>query len=922
MKNAKKLLALALSILMVATMFSIVPMSVLAEDGVAAGDSATASRLDDWKGNITTTLAIGSSGSHADVDEATGYHLYPDVAELYVGDSIKTDGNWLNYALNYTNESGEAVSGTLNDNADWYCDGAWKFNSQLKNGKINSWTDNTPKALDQAGTWTCTVKMSTGDTITLTSFEVNELPRFFGGDTFKGNIDVSVKPGEPLDFSTTDIFVGDKLVNGGGGKYWKNDWSNVPFTVDGVAYTGGITNFKIVTPSGNTGFEKNMWMGGSIDYVLPEAGTYTVYTTMESVKDADGISTDNKYNVNLCTFEVQGLPRMYKNLDGEAVFTGNENISVTPLNVDALKFSRTTDIYVGDKIVKGYTGNWTDAACQGIKFVKDGATYTGAVTWFKVVGPSGNVSSYGVWSWSNAIDYVFSKPGEYTIRAKFEKVKDASGNSASDVDNVDITTLTVKDLPRATLAPDGSTNYTGPQNVTVQPTTTLEFSTTDLYVGDKIVKGYTGNWTDKKTVEFTVNDTQYKGALTWLRITSPSGTTWSYGVWNWSNAIDLVLPEAGTYTMSAKFEYVTDSTGASASNFDNVAIGTFEVKECPHNFELTETVAANCAAGGYELYTCSYCGATEKRNETEISGEHNFVFTETVAPTCTAKGYDIYTCDGCNTTEQRNETEMAAHDFAEVEFIEGDCTSATYTQRTCAVCDLTEKVDVVVAPGHELSINGDTVSCANCDYANTYTGESVDVTYDIKDLTGLNGYTNATNISAFVGDTLTNASNWWSNHTFTYGELSGKVYNIWVVKGDLDYFNEYREARLADNSYSDENVTYIQIGYGNTVSAKLDTAGTYTIVAALECYENSAFLTNIEPIVIGTVEVFDVPTEDAPVEGDIDGDKEVTAADLITLQQHVLGIATIEDTTVADINKDGVIDAVDLVLVQFKILGL
>ena len=908
MKNAKKLLALAISMLMIVAMFSIVPM------GVSAEEEVTSSRLDNWQGNI-------------DVSVKPGDPLYFSTTELYVGDKLVQGHNgW--WKTDFPNVpftvDGVAYTGAITEifiqspsNKDNFWKNIWQ------GGAIDY-------VLPEAGTYKVVTKMEnvkdadgndagTMYNVNLCTFEVKALPRLFSG-IFTGNINASVKPGSPLEFSTTDLFEGDKLVQGHSG-YW-TDYSNVPFTVDGVAYTGAITDFNIKTPSGKNEFYKNLWMGGAIDYVLPEAGTYRVVTTMERVKDADGNSVDDKkYNVELCTFEVQGLPRITKNLDGYTVFKGNMDISVNPNNVDTLTFSNTDDIYVGDKLVKGYGGNWTDAGCQGIKFTSNGVNYTGAVTWLKITAPSGNTASYGVWNYTNAVDYVFSVPGTYKISAKFERVKNEAGESAADVDNVYITSLTVKDLPRLTYTTRGEVNYAGTKNVTVTPTTTLELSTYDLYVGDKLVNGYNAWWTDKKTVQFELDGVTYQGNVTHLHIISPSGKDWYNNMWH-GGTIDYVLTEAGTYTFKPSFENVKALTGESHDNvYDFANYAAFEVKACPHNYELTETVEANCNAEGYDLYTCSYCGATEKRNIVEITGEHNYEFTKTVEPTCTAKGYDLYTCSGCGSTEKQNETEMAEHDYALTESVEGSCTSAAYDLYTCSVCGGTDKQNVVVAPGHDLANDNGTVTCANCDYSNTYAGEATTITYSVNDATGLDGYTNVNNISAFVGDTLINDGGWWMNHTFSAGELSGKVYNAWVVKGDLDYFNSYREARLENgDSYVDENVTYVQVGYGNTKGVTLDKAGTYIIVAALQCYEGSNFLTNIEPIVIGTVEVFDVPVEEDVV-GDIDGDTEITAGDLVALQQHVLGIATIEDTTLADINKDGIIDAVDIVMLQLKVLG-
>ena len=47
---------------------------------------------------------------------------------------------------------------------------------------------------------------------------------------------------------------------------------------------------------------------------------------------------------------------------------------------------------------------------------------------------------------------------------------------------------------------------------------------------------------------------------------------------------------------------------------------------------------------------------------TPTYADHNYVFTKTVEPTCYAKGYDLYTCTICNTTEKRNETNMVDHE--------------------------------------------------------------------------------------------------------------------------------------------------------------------------------------------------------------------------------------------------------------------
>ena len=50
-------------------------------------------------------------------------------------------------------------------------------------------------------------------------------------------------------------------------------------------------------------------------------------------------------------------------------------------------------------------------------------------------------------------------------------------------------------------------------------------------------------------------------------------------------------------------------------------------------------------------FTCAVCGQT--RTETiPATGAHDYQFTRNVAPTCTADGYDLYTCSGCGATEK------------------------------------------------------------------------------------------------------------------------------------------------------------------------------------------------------------------------------------------------------------------------------
>ena len=192
---------------------------------------------------------------------------------------------------------------------------------------------------------------------------------------------------------------------------------------------------------------------------------------------------------------------------------------------------------------------------------------------------------------------------------------------------------------------------------------------------------------------------------------------------------------------------------------------------CRHHFTFTHTVAPSCESGGYDIYTCSLCGAVERRNPTEAKGHtwaaqehegfssgygyvcsvcgalgeeldkpdgtcpHNSTFTRTVAPSCESGGYDIYTCSLCGAVERRNPTEAKGHTWAAREHegfssgygyvcsvcgalgeeldkpacdhmwedpqtIAPTCTKGGYTAYTCSICGTVEKMEYTDPLGH------------------------------------------------------------------------------------------------------------------------------------------------------------------------------------------------------------------------------
>ena len=101
---------------------------------------------------------------------------------------------------------------------------------------------------------------------------------------------------------------------------------------------------------------------------------------------------------------------------------------------------------------------------------------------------------------------------------------------------------------------------------------------------------------------------------------------------------------------------------------------------------------------GVMTYTCVICSMT-KTSPIPATGEHTFVFTKNIAPACTTEGYDLYTCSGCGATEKRNPKPALGHKWDDgkvtTEPTEKDPGVMTYT---CVICSTT-KTEVIPATG-------------------------------------------------------------------------------------------------------------------------------------------------------------------------------------------------------------------------------
>lgn len=107
---------------------------------------------------------------------------------------------------------------------------------------------------------------------------------------------------------------------------------------------------------------------------------------------------------------------------------------------------------------------------------------------------------------------------------------------------------------------------------------------------------------------------------------------------------------------------------------------------------------------GVMTYTCVICGMT-KTAPIPATGEHTFVFTKNIAPACTTEGYDLYTCSDCGATEKRNVKPALGHkwDSGKVTTEPTETTPGirTYTCKSCGKTktELIPATGPVVCPG-------------------------------------------------------------------------------------------------------------------------------------------------------------------------------------------------------------------------------
>ena len=173
---------------------------------------------------------------------------------------------------------------------------------------------------------------------------------------------------------------------------------------------------------------------------------------------------------------------------------------------------------------------------------------------------------------------------------------------------------------------------------------------------------------DGNTVFSTIDGVLYKDGTTLFSypagrtdtsFTVPDGTTKiGYGAFSFCKSLELVDFPACVKTFSGRsLKCCYNVTAVNIRALD----AEFLANDCFYS------VNSNVVYKVYENSTTHKNMISKGIAESKIAflplcDSHSYELTKTVEPTCYAKGYDLYTCTVCNATEKRNETNTVDHE--------------------------------------------------------------------------------------------------------------------------------------------------------------------------------------------------------------------------------------------------------------------
>ena len=317
------------------------------------------------------------------------------------------------------------------------------------------------------------------------------------------------------------------------------------------------------------------------------------------------------------------------------------------------------------------------------------------------------------------------------------------------------------------------------------------------------------------------------------------------------------------------------------------------------NTELRNVKSATCASEGYTGDTyCKDCNTKLSTGKTIAKKNHNWDAGKiTTKATCTKKGIKTYTCSVCKGTKTED-IAVTGHLHKETRNKkEATETTEGYTGDIyCKDCNtLLEKGKPI--PKLEETVDKD-APIIQAESVQGYAGDEVTIPVTIKQNSGIAGFSYDVNYD------------------------SSKLQLKKMTAGTVTEEGTFTTNGNVVNWYTTDNITANGTILNITFTILKDTAdGKYPVSISL--HDGKKNLVNEEGSYVkaaykaGEVEVV------SGILGDINGDKDITIADVVLLNRYVLGKVSLDSDKkkLADMNSDGDVTIGDVVLLNRQVLG-
>ena len=317
------------------------------------------------------------------------------------------------------------------------------------------------------------------------------------------------------------------------------------------------------------------------------------------------------------------------------------------------------------------------------------------------------------------------------------------------------------------------------------------------------------------------------------------------------------------------------------------------------NTELRNVKSATCASEGYTGDTyCKDCNTKLSTGKTIAKKNHNWDAGKiTTKATCTKKGIKTYTCSVCKGTKTEDIAAIGHLHKETRNKKEATETTEGYTGDIyCKDCNtLLEKGKTI--PKLEETVDKD-APIIQAESVQGYAGDEVTIPVTIKQNSGIAGFSYDVNYD------------------------SSKLQLKKMTAGTVTKEGTFTTNGNVVNWYTTDNITANGTILNITFTILKDTAdGKYPVSISL--HDGKKNLVNEEGSYVkaaykaGEVEVV------SGILGDINGDKDITIADVVLLNRYVLGKASLDSgkKKLADINSDGDVTIGDVVLLNRQVLG-